>query len=217
MPDESVADLIGTHTCTEFKGDWCSIWGTWSEDWYTFDINTGEGIETIGVDPGAFDVTIASLGGLDVQFNGLWWGGLSVNATYDPETKTFVFPLQTVWGGYTFCNSSMCEKEVPTAEDVVPATAVVGADGSITMNYTVEYYNYPYLYATQVLDGVAGPSEEKGDANGDGVVDATDIAFVVDNMLSTDHAEFVMENADLNGDGVIDSVDIALLIKKMLE
>lgn len=166
-PDAAVDGLLGIHTCTEFEGWWNYIWTSDSEDdnWYEFNIATGVGIDEIGVDPGKFEVSILSVGGLDVQVNGLWWGALSITGSYDAATSTITFPLQSVWGGYTLCNSSLCDVEVPTEADVVPATAVVNADGSITFNYTVEYYNYPYLYATQVLDGEWNSVQSVADDN----------------------------------------------------
>lgn len=55
-----------------------------------------------------------------------------------------------------------------------------------------------------------------GDINGDGAIDAVDIAYIVSAMLGSTPADFNAENADLNGDGTIDSVDVAIIISMML-
>ena len=57
-----------------------------------------------------------------------------------------------------------------------------------------------------------------GDANGDGVVDVSDIPILIDYLLSgaVDLSSDVCDGADVNGDGNVDIIDISSLIDKLL-
>jgi hypothetical protein len=52
----------------------------------------------------------------------------------------------------------------------------------------------------------------KGDANGDGSVNITDVAYVIDYINGTTDPGFVEEAADVNGDGEVNITDVALII-----
>ena len=56
-----------------------------------------------------------------------------------------------------------------------------------------------------------------GDANGDGEVDAQDIATVRDYILGLDPQPFSFESANLNGDGTVDIQDLTQLIQLLTE
>jgi hypothetical protein len=56
------------------------------------------------------------------------------------------------------------------------------------------------------------PSVIKGDANGDGSVNITDVAYVIDYINGTIDPGFVEAAADVNGDGEINITDVALII-----
>ncbi len=56
-----------------------------------------------------------------------------------------------------------------------------------------------------------------GDANGDGVVDAQDIATVRDYILGLDPQPFSFESANLNGDSTVDIQDLTQLIEILLK
>lgn len=173
LPDDDTASILGAYTCSEFYGDWNYIWSDEVEEdhenWFTFDINSGDGVSDILIaTSGSFPVQIRTLGGNGVFVTGLWWGYFNIYGYYDASTATITFPLQTVWDGYTLCNSSMCDLEVATTADVVPATGVVNSDGSISLHYTLEYDMFPYLYTEQTISrsevGIPGvtasPSEQ---------------------------------------------------------
>lgn len=51
-----------------------------------------------------------------------------------------------------------------------------------------------------------------GDADGNGVVDASDVKIVVDYIMGKNPANFVFANANMNGDNVVDAADLVLLI-----
>ena len=52
----------------------------------------------------------------------------------------------------------------------------------------------------------------KGDVNGDGKVDITDVTLLINSALSEDVTGINVENADMNGDGKINVTDVTLLI-----
>ena len=56
-----------------------------------------------------------------------------------------------------------------------------------------------------------------GDANGDGEVDAQDIATVRDYILGLAPAPFSFESANLNGDSTVDIQDLTQLIEILLK
>jgi hypothetical protein len=56
-----------------------------------------------------------------------------------------------------------------------------------------------------------------GDANGDGEVNATDVATVRDYILGLDPKPFSLESANLNGDSTVDIADLAKLIQLLTE
>ena len=57
------------------------------------------------------------------------------------------------------------------------------------------------------------PSSEKGDANGDGTVNAADIVEVVNYIMNKPSWLFDASAADVNGDGVINAADIVEMVK----
>lgn len=57
----------------------------------------------------------------------------------------------------------------------------------------------------------AADGDKKGDANGDGVVNMTDVAVVIDKYHNTAEPTCPL-NADANGDGVINMTDVAVIV-----
>jgi len=56
-----------------------------------------------------------------------------------------------------------------------------------------------------------------GDANGDGVVDITDVTAIIDYVLGSGSEPFIFANADINGDGTIDVTDVTMVIDIILQ
>ena len=52
----------------------------------------------------------------------------------------------------------------------------------------------------------------KGDANGDGKVDITDVTYIIDKINGNTTADFVEEAADADGSGTVDITDVTLVI-----
>ena len=57
---------------------------------------------------------------------------------------------------------------------------------------------------------------QKGDANGDGEIDVTDIVSIVNCIMGNPSSLFSMEAADLNGDGEVDIFDIMLTVRLVM-
>jgi hypothetical protein len=55
-----------------------------------------------------------------------------------------------------------------------------------------------------------------GDANGDGVINVTDVGMVIDHILENTPANFVRAAADMNNDGDVDVTDVGLIIDLIL-
>lgn len=55
-----------------------------------------------------------------------------------------------------------------------------------------------------------------GDANGDGEVDASDIAYAISFMLGSEPTGFIEDAADMDGDGDVNAADIAAIITAIL-
>lgn len=61
-----------------------------------------------------------------------------------------------------------------------------------------------------------GAAATLGDVNGDGRINTTDVATLVDEILGNDPQEFVPENADIDGDGTYNSADITGVVALIL-
>lgn len=88
------------------------------------------------------------------------------------------------------------------------------ADETQTVQYAVENVEaYGVTGATYVPDG---PVYDKGDVNGDGVVDVSDANIVINIILGNDDAANYDGRADVTGDGDVDVADVNALINIIL-
>lgn len=150
-------------------------------------------------------------------------GAASISAVFIPSTVTFI-------GNHAF-RGCFALLEV-TVKNSDPSTVALGADVFIgTPTNTASALSTLYvptgskeLYAAapqwcdfMMIEEVDFPADgPDGDTNGDGVVDASDIAYVIDSLLGFGHEVFNPDEADLNGDGVVDATDISLIIHRIL-
>lgn len=73
-------------------------------------------------------------------------------------------------------------------------------------NYTLEYLN---CYTRLTVQGELQEDPLPGDANGDGVVDGSDVTILAGNWQVL--SEATQEMGDFNGDGAVDGLDITIL------
>ena len=67
------------------------------------------------------------------------------------------------------------------------------------------------------LDKESGtPDLKRGDLNGDGTVDVTDVSMLIDVVLGKPINLAAGAKTDLNGDGTVDVTDVSLLIDIVL-
>jgi hypothetical protein len=83
-------------------------------------------------------------------------------------------------------------------------------DAVIKLTGKVE--GFDYAAAAARLATLIDDSTLPGDANGDGSVNITDVAYVIDYINGTINSGFVKEAADVNGDGEVNITDVALII-----
>ena len=57
----------------------------------------------------------------------------------------------------------------------------------------------------------------KGDVNGDGEVNMTDVTMIVEHVLGQNNSSFIAANADVNGDGSITVTDVAEAVNIILD
>ena len=57
----------------------------------------------------------------------------------------------------------------------------------------------------------------KGDVNGDGEVNVTDVTMIVEHVLGQNNSSFIAANADVNGDGSITVTDVAEAVNIILD
>ncbi len=57
---------------------------------------------------------------------------------------------------------------------------------------------------------------QKGDVNGDGIIDITDVTTLISKALENDVTPFISIAADLNNDGLFDITDVTMLISLVL-
>ena len=72
---------------------------------------------------------------------------------------------------------------------------------------------YSQLIHWSAIQNKANSITQKGDANGDGEVDISDVVFVVNEILSGDSYQ---ESCDVNGDGNVDISDVVELVNIIL-
>ena len=62
----------------------------------------------------------------------------------------------------------------------------------------------------------AGTTFTRGDVNGDGTVNITDVTLLISSVLSSDYSAIIEQAADMNGDGAVNITDVTLLISSVM-
>ena len=102
-----------------------------------------------------------------------------------------------------------------TAERYGDAIAITDhgvTDPSFNIAYETEFKVTVDLNALTVVFEAAGDAALKGDVNGDGQINATDIAAVVDVIAGNKEASEFGGRADVNADGQVNATDIAAVV-----
>ncbi len=98
------------------------------------------------------------------------------------------------------------------AEDDFEAPATIGLKNSFFTTVGGDEFILPRTSCeVQLL-----PQQIKGDADGDGLVNITDVTFLIDYLLSGCKTSFHTENADMDLDGELSINDVTMLIDLLL-
>ena len=165
---------------------------------YQFDLTLPDGVSLSVNDKGKFVVTKTS--------------------RYEDDSQTL--NISKVEGNiYRFvCFSMSNEKIIGTSGAILNAALTIGAsvnDGSYEAaitNIVVTKVNGTQLKLKDAKFDIVVTSIIKGDANGDGEVNVSDIVEIVNYIMNKPSDKFVFAAADLNGDGEINVTDIVKVV-----
>ena len=76
------------------------------------------------------------------------------------------------------------------------------------------YKNYNGLAIYKIGKGVSGGTTTKGDINGDGTINVTDVTALVNKILGS--ASYSDSVCDINGDGTVNVTDVTTLVNMIL-
>ena len=83
------------------------------------------------------------------------------------------------------------------------------------MRRNYHFFWLPLLVLVSLFPLEAAADSQRGDANGDGKVNITDVTFLINNLLSGDNSSGNAA-ADVNADGILSITDVAVLIDHLL-
>ena len=131
----------------------------------------------------------------------LYWFFLSQNQIKGTEMDAFIESLPTTNRGQLRALYYKEEGNVMTAAQVAAAKA----KGWVPAYCTGQAYNeeYDYYYVWKII-----PDAQRGDVNGDGVVNGTDIQAIVNLIVAGEYDA----QADVNADGTVNGTDIQEVI-----
>ena len=102
---------------------------------------------------------------------------------------------------FAFC--LMAEARVRPMEECPPQFSIFNSQSSI-FNSQSSIFNFQF-------------SILRGDANGDGEVNISDVMLLVNRVLGAPTSVFIAANCDMNSDGDINVSDVSILINLILE
>lgn len=115
---------------------------------------------------------------------------------------------ETCAAGTAFSNGS----KFVTATSTVGVGANTGViDASL---YTGEVTDQTTAL-TLTIEGLAWPTTQKGDVNGDGQVNSADVAAIYSYIAQSEQSGIAAESADVNGDGQVNSADVAAIYSQI--
>ena len=100
------------------------------------------------------------------------------------------------------------------------AVSDVDGDGTVSAkdaSIVLEYYSYVSTGGDETIcEHTSIESKIRGDVNGDGFVELTDLATLRQFISKSADVEMNMDNADMNDDGVVDVTDLSTLSLKLV-
>ena len=169
---------------------------------YQFDLTLPDGISLSVNDKGKYVVTMTS--------------------RYEDDSQTLnISKLEG--NSYRFvCFSMSNEKITGTSGTILNATLTIGAsvnDGSYEAtisNIVVTKVNGTQLKLKDAKFNIVVTNVIKGDANGDGEVNVSDIVEIVNYIMNKPSNKFVFAAADLNSDGEVNVTDIVKVVSLIM-
>ena len=167
----------------------------------TIEITTCSGIL---YDDGGPDANYSNnCNGIAVIYPGLNGAMVHITGTYEVENswdKIYIYDGESTSGTAigTYTGSGSLD--------------VVSTLGALTVKFTSDNsVNKTGFAFTLACEGGDVP-DTPGDANGDGIVDITDVVRLVNYIFGDAGDGFIFDNADINGDGVINTLDLVSLV-----
>jgi exonuclease VII small subunit len=109
-----------------------------------------------------------------------------------------------------------------TDEDGIYSSLLLGAHARVNaafarvdnaaLKLTGKVEGFDYAAAAAKLAEIIGGGVLKGDANGDGEVNITDVSWVLDDINGVENEGFNKKAADVNNDGEVNITDVALIL-----
>jgi len=214
---DSVIDIIAPQVTSVTISD-SSPTGTHAPyDFSTIVDGTGKQIKTVPVG-GANEITIEFSEGVTVNHDDLTLSSATGNVTYDViADSTFSHTPGSTTATWTFGSDFLADQVVLTLDDSVTDTAGVPLDGEWISPLAWDLNNPDVPMGASIFpsgNNTFGGDFEfyftilPGDANGDNVVDVTDLGDLSTNWQLTNQS---FGNGDFSGDGVVDVTDLGLL------
>lgn len=126
----------------------------------------------------------------------------------------------TLTGGATFTNATLNIELADDSEPLTPGTSfgifVLGTTKPTGTIKTITPTEYIWDTSALFTNGIIKVAGLRGDANGDGTVDVSDITATAAYILGQASDEFNEVNADANQDGTIDVADITAIASMIL-
>lgn len=124
--------------------------------------------------------------------------------------------FQPAWAGYSKDNLVVQTKEGATDNYSLTTRPVMKFDGGemILKSGSTEF-KYALGNVQQIVFA-GGQETKKGDVNGDGIVDVSDVNILINIILGSDQASKYDGRADVNGDGSVDVADVNEIVNLML-
>lgn len=124
--------------------------------------------------------------------------------------------FQVAWAGYSKDNLVVLTKEGASNFYSLATRPVVKFNGGEMVLKSAGTEVTYSLGDIQQIVFAKGTDTKKGDVNGDGTVDVSDVNILINIILGNDDASKYDGRADVNGDGTVDVSDANALINLVL-